>query len=433
VQEITYEDAIAEHSRLLLASTTAEGATALHEFKQKMIEMKIIIENKTATTAPTTTTAVIPGVDPTAAVLSSSQLKNRSRRDKHRELKSYVVGEYGINFVEVYLSVVGELESKVLKAEELSLPLGVAILQDSSEVCYVNVENLDVDVLVTFGIDVGVLESEVYTAERRSTVGAGDPGMRDIVRLILDSGASISMSSDPNRILKVTNDKRRINGVSGTTMATKVGENRDGVTELLVPDLPIDLVLLCLRDYAVKGGVWMDADGGAIYELSSSDKEKVASFMEQFPKFSRLNVINGIYELDQTGPASLQCVSDATSTDCFWSEVAFRASVYRNGVVSFDSVSSQILGLMMMGLSYKTIKSAVLNQSIGGVPPTITLRALSNFARNYGQTPDVIQQSLHHQPGNKEAFDFEYDRVKPKEPGDRVEVDQGTWDANERL
>jgi hypothetical protein len=54
--------------------------------------------------------------------------------------------EYRLSFVDEYLCVVGELESDVLRAEDLSLPLGVTTLEDSAEM--------------------GARESQVYTAER---------------------------------------------------------------------------------------------------------------------------------------------------------------------------------------------------------------------------------------------------------------------------
>jgi hypothetical protein len=106
------------------------------------------IENKNAKTTTTSTTSTpFPYVQPAATVLTSSRRKNKFKREKHKELKGYVVGEYGINVVNVYWFLVGEIESDVLRTDDLSPTLGVTILEDSSEICYVNIKNENVDVL----------------------------------------------------------------------------------------------------------------------------------------------------------------------------------------------------------------------------------------------------------------------------------------------
>jgi hypothetical protein len=100
------------------------------------------------------------------------------------------------------------------------------------ETCFVNTSNLDVNKLIDFGVKVGALDQEVYTNDVRSKIESGDTDISALVRLILDSGASISMSSDPQRLIGVSHDKRKISRVNGSTVSSKIDVNADGVTEL---------------------------------------------------------------------------------------------------------------------------------------------------------------------------------------------------------
>jgi hypothetical protein len=117
-----------------------------------------------------------------------------------------VVGDYKNNYSEVYFSYNGELSDQFFQAEDLCLPLGVSDISDESEseTCFVNISNQDVDNLIDFGEQIGVLDKEVYTSDVRSKIESGDTDISALVRLILDSGAGISSTSDPNRIIQVS-------------------------------------------------------------------------------------------------------------------------------------------------------------------------------------------------------------------------------------
>ena len=257
-------------------------------------------------------------------------------------------------------------------------------------------------------------------------------GFLTVVREILDSGASHSMSGDVRRIKAKEAVNVAIRGFNNSrSAADSKGLNSDGIMELFIPSMPEDLVLLCLHDYAKRGCVLLTEFGGKVFNLNPSQQEAIERYMSSFPSMLNLEVQNGVYVVDRTPSDNYeQHRASANAEEAFWSGISYRAGLYFNGRVNYNTVSERILGLLLSGLSFAAIRSAVKHKSIGGVHPDITLESLIRYEREHGRSPDVVQMALAHQIGNQKAFE------RQKEPlsrvGQRIELDAFTWDANDR-
>jgi hypothetical protein len=291
-----------------------------------------------------------------------------------------------------------------------------------------------VDYIVNYGAFNGHLddyrcESFVGIKKRFRHDGAS---FLKVVREILDSGASHSMSGDARRIKAKEAVDIAIRGFNDSrAVADSKGLNSDGVMELYIPSMPEDLVLLCLHDYAKKGCVYLTEFGGKVLHLSRAQQDSLERFLSSFPAVLNLEVQNGVYVVDRSTEDNYEPHrAAALAEEAFWAGICNRAGLYFNGRVNYNQVSDHILGMLMSGLSFGAIRSAVKHQSIGGVHPSITLESLARYEREHGRSPDVVQIALAHQIGNQKAFD------KQKEPltrvGQRIELDAFAWDANDR-
>ena len=256
-----------------------------------------------------------------------------------------------------------------------------------------------------------------------------------VVREILDSGASHSMSGDIRRTKAKEAVDIAIRGFNDSKAAAESrGLNSDGVMELYIPTMPEDLVLLCLHDYAKKGCVYLTEFGGRVLHLTPSQQEALERFLSSFPSVLTLDVQNGVYVVDRSADEDNDNYAPhrraVLAEEAYWAGVANRAGLYFNGRVTYNSVSERILGLMMSGLSFGAIRACLKHQSIGGVHPDITLEALARYERDHGRSPDVVQMALAHQIGNQKAF--ERQKAPLKRRGQRIEFDAFSWDANDR-
>jgi hypothetical protein len=257
-------------------------------------------------------------------------------------------------------------------------------------------------------------------------------GFLKVVREILDSGASHSMSGDARRLKAKEAVDIAIRGFNDSkSFANWKGLNSDGIMELYIPNMPEDLVLLCLHDYAKKGCVYLTEFGGKVLNLNPTQQDALERYLASFPSVLNLEVQNGVYVVDRTVKDNYEPHrAAAAAEEAFWVGVSNRAGLYFNGRVNYNTVSDRILGLMMSGLSFGAIRSALKHKSIGGVHPDITLESLVRYEKEHGRSPDVVQIALAHQIGNQKAFE------RQKEPlrrvGQRIELDAFSWDANDR-
>jgi hypothetical protein len=257
-------------------------------------------------------------------------------------------------------------------------------------------------------------------------------GFLKVVREILDSGASHSMSGDARRLKAKEAVDIAIRGFNDSkSFANWKGLNSDGIMELYIPNMPEDLVLLCLHDYAKKGCVYLTEFGGKVLHLNPTQQDALERYLASFPSVLNLEVQNGVYVVDRTVKDNYEPHrAAAAAEEAFWVGVSNRAGLYFNGRVNYNTVSDRILGLMMSGLSFGAIRSALKHKSIGGVHPDITLESLVRYEKEHGRSPDVVQIALAHQIGNQKAFE------RQKEPlrrvGQRIELDAFSWDANDR-
>ena len=237
-----------------------------------------------------------------------------------------------------------------------------------------------------------------------------------VVREILDSGASHSMSGDVRRVKAKEAVDIAIRGFNDSkSVAESRGLNSDGISELYIPSMPEDLVLLCLHDYAKKGCVYMTEFGGKVYNLNPSQRESLERFLASFPSVLNLEVQNGVYVVDRSTEDNYEPHRHAVmNEDAFWAGVAYRAGLYFNGRVTYNTVSDRILGLMMSGLSFGAIRAALKYKSIGGVHPDITPESLVRYEREHGRSTDVVQMALAHQIGNQKAFERQKERHYPR-------------------
>jgi hypothetical protein len=297
---------------------------------------------------------------------------------------------------------------------------------DSADIAHLmGLSDSTVDYILNYGTFNGYLddyrcESFAGIKQRFRHDGAG---FLKVVREILDSGASHSMSGDVRRVKAKEAVDIAIRGFNDSkSVAESRGKNSDGVMELYIPSMPEDLVLLCLHDYAKKGCVYMTEFGGKVYDLNPNQREALERFLSTFPSILNLEVQNGVYVVDRPtednyGPHRHAVLSE----DAFWAGVAYRAGLYFNGRVNYNSVSDRILGLMMSGLSFGAIRAALKHKSIGGVHPDITLESLRRYERDHGRSTDVVQMALAHQIGNQKAFERQKEALT--RVGQRIEFD----------
>jgi hypothetical protein len=390
-----------------LEMNRSKSVVSINAIEEKIFET-LASMNKPVTTYEIDNKSTAGATTPTTSLSEKNKRRNIKHKSNKSNLTEYTIGSYQLLPTTANLAIVGFIDIDDLTVSDIHVPIAVQ---------YYN--NCD----TTYQYDTTLADNINSTTQSE-------------LRIVLDSGASCSISGNPDRLKTLVRTiERKVQGVTGALGATKIGLNNDGVREMYVPGMTEGLILLCLRDYASKGGVWLHDTGGTIYSLTPSEQQEVARFMGQFQTYRQLKVDNGIYVINDNfkrKDKDFIYSTQLSQNDDHWDQVACLASTFRNGLVDFDSVSSRILGLMLMGLSFKTILQAVLHQSIGGVPPSITVKSLRTFAKHYGQTPDIVQQSLIHQLPNKKAFDLE-SKEKPTKVGDRIEIDFANWDANERV
>ena len=284
-----------------------------------------------------------------------------------------------------------------------------------------------------------------------------------LVRRIMDSGASVGMTSnveslDPMSIRSSHQQNIRIQGFNGAVESTSViGLNAEGFKSALLgsDQMPLDLELLCARDYASLGAVVLHADGGSVLKLDGQQRQRFLKYIARLQEVLRLKVNRNVYEVDATRNASLPATTTALQPlevqdeqeDAYFTEDAFVAdcqesadretstidaaysSIYTLGRVHYEDTDSRIYGLLLSGLSFSTLRQAAQHKSLLGLHPTVTAQTLRRFEKRHGRTPDLLAKANYDQVPHYQSFEKE--EVLLQRPGQHLLCDTFFCDFNE--
>jgi hypothetical protein len=162
------------------------------------------------------------------------------------------------------------------------------------------------DITVDYILNFGTFDGHLDDCRCESFAGVKDvfrhegAGFLKVVYDILDSGATHSMSGDARRLEAkeaVAIAIRRFN--DSKSFDNWKGLNSDGIMELYIPNMPEDLVLLCLHDYAKKGCAYLTECGGKVFHLNPSQQEALENYLASFPSVLHLEAQNGVYVVDR--------------------------------------------------------------------------------------------------------------------------------------
>lgn len=222
---------------------------------------------------------------------------------------------------------------------------------------------------------------------------------------MFDSGASISMSGDPSRLVGgvVPVKGGRVTGFDGGGQGVvAMGCNEDAEKELVVSGMASGLVLLSAHQYTAGGATVLHPDSGTVYRLSEEERMRLREFLVQFQPVMQLTVRNGVYEVCE--------------------EVeAFVANTFFNSKVNVSSAEEMILAYMLSGLSFDALMDAARSGTFHGVHKCVTVAALNSFQRKFGRTPDVVQLAHPNVTGPGKGYLSIPEKVK--ERGEVVQID----------
>ena len=248
------------------------------------------------------------------------------------------------------------------------------------------------------------------------------------VTIKFDSACSRNMSGVPDRLQSSTTpaDDIGIKGFNNSiSYAKSIGLNSDNKTELYVPSMPSNLVLLSAHDYAKDGCALLFENFGLLLKLTPQEKNSLLSTIAyKYPVDKVLTVTNNTYEVLQTPHAS---ISNISSTDIAHSSTASR---FFNSKINITNPEERVLAMLLTGLSFQDIYSHLKNNSIEGLPRDLTIQSMNRFEHKFGRTPEVIQLALPNLAGNTKGY------MAPPAPlthvGQRVEADYFFCEINEQ-
>lgn len=238
-----------------------------------------------------------------------------------------------------------------------------------------------------------------------------------------DSCASNSMSGIMGRIRTLINDKEDIfvSGFNGSvSKAEKVGLNSDGVKELYLKDMPNDYALLSAGQYNQKGATLLHSSGGMCVEMSTKDVQQFIKAFQHYKVVKDLVLEDGIYKV-RNSHVKKPILHKACSG---------RANKFFNVKVNTSNESDRVLSMLMVGFTLNDLKSLLKNQSLGGMPPDLTEKALNRFEHRHGNRPDIITLAIPLDRRNYSGLMSEPDPLT--KVGERVEVDCFESDYNEQ-
>jgi hypothetical protein len=202
-----------------------------------------------------------------------------------------------------------------------------------------------------------------------------------------------------------------------TSLVTQIGLNSDAKSELYIPSMPSDLVLLCAADYTQSGATILFPTDGYVLSLTAEEQAYLRNYADQKPHLKELTVRNNTYEvLDHS-------TIDPDMSISFSDLYAYNstATKFFNSKVNVSSTQERILATLLTGLTFKDLLTMSKNNSVLGLPRDITPETLHTFENRYGRTPDVLQLAFPNLAGNMKGY------FAPKEiltsPGQRIEAD----------
>ena len=205
-----------------------------------------------------------------------------------------------------------------------------------------------------------------------------------------------------------------------SSQVTQVGLNSDSKSELYIPTMPSNLVLLCAADYTQSGATILFPTDGYVLSLTAAEQEYLRTYATTKPQIKQLTVQNNTYEVvDQDSTISATGLEAYNST----------ATKYFNSKVNVSSTQERILATLLTGLTFRDLLSISKHNSIQGLPRDITPDTLHTFENRYGRTPDVLQLAFPNLAGNTKGY------FAQKEPltrcGQRIEADFFETEFNE--
>ena len=237
----------------------------------------------------------------------------------------------------------------------------------------------------------------------------------------MDSGASANMSGSKDRLVQELplDDTVKIVGFNGTMSSPQqLGLNRDGKREYYVPSMPENMALLSAHSYAQDGAVVLFEVGGAVLQLSSSERNAFQYDLLKYKKVKNLCVNNRTYEVCQSNDTVKYDKNEFTTAEEANSNTAVR---FFNNKVNVSNKCERILTMLMTGLSFRDIYMHVQNNSLEGIPSDLSISALNRFEHQYGRTPEIIQLATARNPGHHHGL---MDQRQPLQCcGERYEID----------
>lgn len=247
----------------------------------------------------------------------------------------------------------------------------------------------------------------------------------------MDSACSHTVSGDPDRLHDASAPDRTI-GIVGfdksRQTAELIGKNEFEHKELFVRQMPTDLVLHCMWDFAKGGAVVVTREGGVVLKLDDEDLQSLLEWCEQKEKVVRLTVRNRTYEILRDEMASVHAVEIEESDIYHIYESAFTASTYFNGKINMDTADEVILTNLLCGHTLRNLKHIVKHRTVTGLHPSVTVENLSRFERQFGRSTDPVQLALNHRAGNQVGFETSVENLVSV--GQRVGCDIFTSDYN---
>jgi hypothetical protein len=147
-------------------------------------------------------------------------------------------------------------------------------------------ESLFSSVLRSFVSDVDITEDTSPNIALNAMLSSTSSPNQLIIKF--DSACSRNMSGNPSRLTPSSVqpvDNIRVKGFNNTiSPASSIGLNEDDKSELLVPSMPSNLVLLSAHDYAKDGCALLFKDFGFLIKLTESEKESfIQSLVSTYP------------------------------------------------------------------------------------------------------------------------------------------------------
>lgn len=266
----------------------------------------------------------------------------------------------------------------------------------------------------------------------------------------IDSGCSDSMGGDLSRLSNIRKlaTNRNVSGFNNSrTICELVGNNKDNHDHLYVGTMPQNRDLLSAHRYTNDGAVVLLNNVGYIIKIPLENREEFDKYIKSYDISHVLKVKQNVYLVDYRILDSIEsdCKSlygallmnndevDYSESDTLdiKNSLTYMADVYKNGRVNYSSVDELIMGYYISGFTPRTLRSAVVHKSVLGMNPLLTVKALTNFEKTHGRSPDILQMAVYDHQGHMSAY--EGHKIVLERPGQVISSDHMMSDYNERV